>query len=328
MGVTLVGEVIARPLRVGMLLPHVETRYGGDTARWPDLLNMTQLAEQAGFDSIWTVDHFNLPDHGVECGVLESFSILAAIAAVTTRVELGPLVACTAFRNPALVAKIAETIDEISGGRLILGLGAGWHEPEYRAMGLPFDHRVGRFEEALTIIHGLLQDGAIDFEGRYYTARECELRPRGPRPGGGGPHIPILIGSSGERMLGLVARYAEHWNVFFGSMNNDPASIPALRERVDAACRAAGRDPGTLGRSAVVMVGFDLPGARGRPDAPNILKGSTEQIVEGLLAFVAEGIGQLQIYLDPMTERGVEAFQPVLEALRRTAPATSSALRQ
>lgn len=303
----------ANRLKLGMLLPHVETRYGGDTARWTDLLNMTKLAEQAGFDSIWTIDHFNVPDHGVDRGVLECFSILAAIAAVTTRVEIGPLVACTGFRNPALTAKIAETIDEISGGRLILGLGAGWHEPEYRQMGLPFDHRVGRFEEALTIIHGLLQDGQIDFDGRYYSARECELRPRGPRPGGDGPHIPILIGSSGERMLGLAATYADQWNVFFSSMNNDSASIAPLRAKVDAACNAIGRDPATMERSAAVMVGFDLPGARGRPDAPNILKGSTEEIAQGLRAFVAEGITHLQIYLDPMTERGIEAFVPVLE---------------
>lgn len=301
---------------MGVLLPHVETRYGGGTARWPDLLAMTRLAEEAGFDSVWTIDHFTLPDHGVECGVWECCSLLAAIAATTSRVEIGPLVACTGFRNPALTAKIAETIDEISGGRLILGLGAGWHAPEYRAMGLPFDHRVSRFEEALTIIHGLLHDGAVDFAGRYYTVRECELRPRGPRSGGDRGHLPILVGSSGARMLRLAARYADQWNVFFSSMNNDPASIPPLRDKVDAACRAEGRDPTTLERTAAVMVGFDLPGARGRPDTPNILKGSVDAIAAGLLAFAAEGIAHVQIYLDPMTERGIEAFVPVLERIR------------
>lgn len=303
-------------LKVGILLPHVETRYGGATARWGDLLSMTRLAEDAGFDSVWTVDHFTLPDHGVECGVLENFSLLAAIAAVTSRVEIGPMVACTGFRNPALTAKIAETIDEISGGRLILGLGAGWHAPEYRAMGIPFDHRVGRFEEALTIIHGLLQDGQIDFEGRFYTARECELRPRGPRPGGDKPHLPLLLGSSGERMLQVGARYCDQWNTFFSFMQNDPNSIPALREKVDAACRAAGRDPATMVRTASIMVGFPLPGERGRPDTPNVIKGSVEQIAEQCQRFVDEGISHLCIYLDPMTERGIEAFVPVLERLK------------
>jgi alkanesulfonate monooxygenase SsuD/methylene tetrahydromethanopterin reductase-like flavin-dependent oxidoreductase (luciferase family) len=308
-------DAAARQLKLGVMLPHAEARYGGETARWSNLLAMARLAEEAGFDSVWTIDHFQLPDLGAERGLYECWSLLAALAAVTSRVEIGPLVSCTAFRNPALLAKIADTIDEISAGRLILGLGAGWHEIEYRQMGLPYDHRIGRFEEALRIIHGLLNDGAVDFEGTYYSARECELRPRGPRPDGDQGHIPILIGSSGVRMLGLAARYADQWNAFFTSFGNSPAGIAPLRDNVDAACRAAGRDPSTMERSAAVMVGFDLPGARGRPDVPNVVKGEPEEIAATLTAFGAEGITHIQLYLDPMTERGIEAFVPVLERL-------------
>ena len=123
------------------------------------MLAMARRAEEVGFDSVWTIDHINLPSlgGGPQKGVWECWSLLAALAACTSRVELGPLVTPTSFRNPALLAKMADTVEEISGGRLILGLGAGWHEPEYRAMGLPYDHRVSRFEEALTIIHGLLR---------------------------------------------------------------------------------------------------------------------------------------------------------------------------
>jgi probable F420-dependent oxidoreductase len=301
-----------RPLKVGMLLPQAEGRLGGGTARWSDLREMALLAEEAGFDSIWTIDHFILayPGAGAQ-GVWECWSLLAALAAVTRRVQLAPLVTPTSFRNPALLAKMADTVDEISAGRLILGLGAGWVESEYRAMGLPYDQRVSRFEEALHIIHGLLRDGQIDFEGRYYAARECELRPRGPRPQG----PPMLIGSNGERMLGLVARYADAWNTFFSNTGNAPDGIPPLRAKVDAACRAAGRDPATLERTATVLVGFDLPGTVGHPQVQHPLRGTPAQIAAGLRAYAREGIGHIQIYLDPMTPAGIEAFVPVLEEL-------------
>jgi probable F420-dependent oxidoreductase len=300
-------------LKIGMLMPHAERRYGGATARWSELVELARLAEEAGFDSIWTIDHWTVdyPDQEPQ-GVWECWSILAALAATTERVELGPLVTPTSFRNPALLAKMADTVDEISGGRLILGLGAGWIESEYRAMGLPFDHRISRFEEAIQIIHGLLRDGHVDFEGRYYSARDCELRPRGPRPSG----PPILIGSSGERMLRSVARYADAWNTFFGTTNNTPAGIPPLREKVDAACIEAGRDPATLDRTAAVLVGFDLPGAVGHPQGAKPVSGSVDEIVEELRAYEREGIGHLQIFLDPATPAGIEAFAPVVAALR------------
>jgi probable F420-dependent oxidoreductase len=299
-----------------MLLPQAERRFGGQTARWSDLKDMAQLAEDVGFDSVWTIDHFILeyPDASSQ-GVWECWSLLAAIAATTSRVELGPLVTPTSFRNPALLAKMADTIDEISGGRLILGLGAGWVESEYRAMGLPYDHRVSRFEEALTIIHGLLRDGQIDFEGQYYAARECELRPRGPRPAG----PPILIGSSGERMLRLAAQYAESWNTFFATTGNSPKGVPPLRAKVDAACEAVGRDPATLERSSAVLVAFDLPGTVGHPQVRTPVSGSPDDIAEELLAYAQEGISHLQVYLDPMTHAGIEAFAPVLEIMRRNA---------
>ena len=182
-------SVSKRPLKVGLMLPDTELEMGGGSARWNDLLRMAQLAEEMGFDSIWVSDHliFRFEDKAPQ-GVWECWSLLAALAAVTQRVELGPLVSCTSFRNPALLAKIADTIDEISGGRLILGLGAGWHEPEYTAFGYPFDHRVSRFAEAMAIIHGLLRHGQVDLDGTYYQARDCELRPRGPRPPGSANH--------------------------------------------------------------------------------------------------------------------------------------------
>jgi alkanesulfonate monooxygenase SsuD/methylene tetrahydromethanopterin reductase-like flavin-dependent oxidoreductase (luciferase family) len=313
-----VTEEKRRPLKVGVELPIAVDKGRFGTPRWGDISQMARHAEAIGFDSVWIEDHLLFrPEGHASRGVWEGWAVIAAIAAVTSRVEIGPLVSCMSFRNPAYLAKLADTIDEISGGRLILGVGAGWHEAEYRAFGFPFDHRVSRFEEGFRILHGLLRDGKVDFVGRYHEARECELQPRGPRPGG----PPILIGSSGARMLALVARYADLWNAYFPSTKNSPAGVAPLRDRVDAACRDAGRDPATLGRTAAVLVNM----APGRVVAPPIpahwavspLTGPPERLAEELRAYAREGVGHVQLWLEPNSLESLEAFAPVLELLDR-----------
>ena len=299
-----------RPLKVGVFLPLIESQGTAGQARWSDLLEMAKVAEDAGFDSLWLPDHFifRYPEKATT-GQWEAMSILAALAAVTNRVEIAPLVLCTGFRNPALLAKMAGTIDEISGGRLILGIGAGWHKPEYDAFGYPFDHRVSRFEEAITIIHGLLRHGSIDFDGAYYQARDCELRPRGPRPEG----PPILVGSSAPKMLKLTAKYADQWN---SNWRNRAADLPPLLTLVETACAEAGRDIATMGLTAGVQV--DLPGSSGgrtSSDGTPALSGSLEEIAEELRRYAQLGISHIQILLDPNTPKALEAFAPVLELL-------------
>jgi alkanesulfonate monooxygenase SsuD/methylene tetrahydromethanopterin reductase-like flavin-dependent oxidoreductase (luciferase family) len=309
-----VSESSKRPLKIGIMLPESEREMAGATAGWPDFLAMAKRTEELGFDSLWFADHLLMKMEGHEPqGAWECWSMLAALAASTERLEIGPLVSCTAYRNPALTAKMAETLDEISGGRVILGLGAGWAEPEYRAFGYPYDHRFSRFEEAFTIIRTLLREGHADFEGTYYEARDCELRPRGPRLGG----MPIMVGTfGGERMLKLIAEHADSWNVWALTTGNRASGVPPLRDAVDAACEAAGRDPATLERTAAVMVDFE--GAYGRPGqtAPS-LTGSPEELAEEMRAYAREGISHVQIYPDPCTVAGIEAFVPVLEILDR-----------
>jgi probable F420-dependent oxidoreductase len=299
----------ARPLKIGLLLPETEGQMNGATARWSDLLAMTEAAEAVGFDSIWVTDHFIHRSETQLRGPWECWSLISAIAAVTERVEIGTLVLCTGFRNPALLAKMADTVEEISGGRLILGLGAGWNEPEYRAFGYPFDHRVDRFEEALTVITGLLRTGAIDFEGTYVSARECELRPRGPRPGG----PPIMIGTTGKRMLALTAKHADQWNVWFSPIDNSVAKLETLLLDVDAACAAVGRDPRTLERTAAVKVEVGPHEPSQMSVAP--LTGSPERLAEQLRAYAAIGVTHLQVWLEPNTVAGIEQFGRVLEHL-------------
>jgi probable F420-dependent oxidoreductase len=304
-----------RPLKVGLILPHWEAGMSGKTPGWSDITEMATLAEDIGFDSLWLVDHFLNPytyrgEDKVQ-GFWDCWTILPALASTTKNVELGTLVTCTAFRNPALMAKMAATVDEISGGRLILGIGAGWNEYEYRAFGYPYDHRVSRFEEALTIIHGLLHEGYVDFHGKYYDAHECEMRPRGPRPG----KLPIMIGSSSERMLGLTARYADSWNRWLVYSRSHPDQIPAAREKVDAACQAAGRDPSTLERTASVQI--DLKGTQDPQAGKQSLIGTPEEMAETIRAFAAEGISHLQIMLRPNVPEAIEKLAAVLEILDR-----------
>ena len=146
---------------------------------YAEIRDVARAAETSGFDSLWVYDHLLFRSDGKTTGIHECWTILSAIAEATERVELGTIVMCTSFRNPALLAKMAATLDHISGGRLILGIGCGWHDPEYEAFGYPTDHKVGRFEEALTIIRGLIRDGRADLEGRGSAASDAVLLPAG-----------------------------------------------------------------------------------------------------------------------------------------------------
>lgn len=278
---------------------------------------MAELAERIGLDSIWVGDHLLYRDDGrPPRGPWEAWSLLAALAAVTERVELGPLVASTSFHAPAMLAKKASTIDEISGGRLILGLGAGWNRPDYDAFGFPYDHRVSRFEEAFTIIRELLTTGRADHRGAYYRVDHAELLPRGPRPDG----PPLLVGSIGERMLRMTLPHVAAWNAWFTWFGNTPDGYLPLRDRVDAACRDVGRDPAAVERTVAVFVAF--PGAQGRqlgdlsvPDVPAI-PGDPASLVPALRAFDAVGIGHVQLVLDPITLDSIAALEPTVSALR------------
>ena len=302
---------MARPLRIGVQLPEVERE-----VRWPEILDMVRAIEDLGYDSVWVGEHllYRWPDREPR-GPWEAWTLMAAIAASTSRVQFGPLVACTSFHNPALLAKQASTIDEIGGGRFVLGLGAGWNEIEFRAFGFPFDHRIDRFEEAFTIIRTLLREGAIDFEGRYYQARDCELLPRGPRAAG----PPLMIGSRGPRMLAIALPHVDAWNVWWSDTRNAPDGVPPLRELVDVAARDAGRDPADIERTVAVLV--RLPGGSGRIDGSGLaeaatpLEGPPEVIAEALRAYAREGIGHVQLVLDPITRASIEALAPVLRLL-------------
>lgn len=303
-----------RPLKIGIMLPESEREMAGATAGWADFYAMGQAIEELGFDSLWFADHLLMQMEGHEVqGAWEAMSMLSAFAATTKRITIAPFVASTAYRNPALTAKIAETIDEISGGRFILGLGSGWAEHEYHAYGYPYDHRASRFEEAVEIITSLIRTGQSTFNGEYYTTAGCDIRPRGPRPN----KIPIMIGTwHGERMMRLTAKYADHWNVWVNVTGNRASGVPALKAKMDAICEEIGRDPATLERSCAVMVDFE--GAYGRPGQGDpSLTGSPEAMAEEFRAYARAGISHLQVYPDPCTIEGFEKVARVMEILDR-----------
>ncbi len=289
--------------------------------RWETLREMALLAEEIGVDTLGAPDHLlfrnappvvNLPEGEVR-GTWEVFTLLTAIAAVTKRVTLLPLVACTSFRSPALLAKIADSLDEVSNGRLLLGLGAGWHEPEYKAYGYPFDRRVSRFEEALQIIVPMLKGETVTLHGQFYDAEEAVLTPRGPRPEG----PPIWIGARRPRMLGLIAKYADAYNTDMLLDVNDTKACEELLAIADNACREVGRDPSTLQKTAGCSLGLD--GCDDVPGGPTsvLMRGSTDEIVEKLAGYAALGVNHFTFWMHPWTLKSVEQLAPIVEAAHR-----------
>ena len=302
-----------RPLKVGVQLPEVER-----VAPWSDLARMATTAEALGYDSIWVGDHLIYRDGDqAPRGPWEAWTVMAALAAITERVEIGPLVACTSFHSPAMIAKKAATLEEVSGGRLILGLGAGWNESEYAAFGFPYDHRVSRFEEAFTIIRRLLKGEELDFRGDYYTLADGLIVPPGPRPEG----PPLMVGSAGERMLDITMPYVQSWNAWYAWFGNRPQNLAPWMAKVDEACRRVGRDPQTVERTCAVYV--RLTGGKGRNVLATVdeevppLSGSTAELATAMRQYAEAGISHVQLVLDPITVEAIEEFAPVLVELDR-----------
>lgn len=304
----------------GSGLPHWMTAGRADTVAWADVLDTARAAEDAGLDSVWACDHMLMDDDwsapdppdlkpaAGASGCLDAWAVMAALAASTSRVEIGSLVACTGYLNPARLAHLADSIDQISDGRLILGLGAGDHWSEFTRFGYPSDKPIGRFEEALGIIGPLLRDGHVDFEGAFYTARDAELSPRG-RPSG----PPILIGAlgSGPRMSRLVAEHADLWNGWYTFEDEDPfPDLVAGMTRLDDACTTRGRDPRSLGRTAGVSIAFEGFEAEG-----GSITGSDEEIARSLGAWADAGVEHLQVVTSPPGPAGVERLARVVELL-------------
>jgi probable F420-dependent oxidoreductase len=292
--------------RIGVQLPEVERDVG-----WPEYASMARAAEEVGFDSIWLGDHYLYRENGWEGGPWEAWTFLAGLAAVTERVRLGPLVACLNYHNPAVLAKTAATVDELSGGRLTLGVGAGWNRTEFDAFGIPFDHRASRFEESFEIMRRLLDRERVTFQGRFHQVRDAVLLPRPAR------RPPLMVGSAGERVLAATLPHVDTWNTWYDWYGNTPDGFSAKLREIDQACGRAGRDPASLERSACVLVRLGDEGER--PDEPGVtpLEGSLDEIGAGRRRRMAEaGADELIVVLDPITEASIRSLGAVVRRLR------------
>ena len=289
-------------MRIGVVVPMAVSDGAGQVPSWPQVRAFGQHAEAAGLDSVWVCDHL-LSGPPAE-GIHEGWTILAALAASTRRLELGQLVTCTSFRPPALLAKRATTADTVSGGRLILGLGAGWYDPEYTAFGYPTDHRVGRFEEAIAIIGALLRGERVTLAGSYCQVRDGVLRPPPDRP------IPILVAAQGRRMLRLTARYADAWNTAWYGPPDD-----LFRRRLaelHAALEAEGRDPATL-RRTVGMEVWDPDTTGPGKDLGEAFGGSVDELARAIDAYEQLGVDDLIVQLEPKTTLSQDRLAEALE---------------
>ena len=301
-------------MKIGLMIFIANDRENNRKRPYATIRAIAQQAENDGFDSIWLADHLFYRHPGEPTwGIWECWTMLAALAEATQRVEIGTLVLCNSFRNPAILAKMATTADEVSGGRLILGVGAGWNEPEYEAFGLPFDHRVDRFEEALQILKPLLQEGHVDFAGQYYQARNCDDVPRGPRQAG----PPLLVGSEGSRMLKLTAQYADLWNTgYMGA----PATMAAPLAKIEAACRAIGRDPATLGITALIGLWFPDLQTKKPSFFDNPLTGTVPELAAAMRGYAQLGVQHIMFQCEPDTPEARQRLTEALQLYRGSGP--------
>jgi probable F420-dependent oxidoreductase len=292
---------------VAIQLPEVERE-----VRWPEYRAMATAAEETGFDGLYVGDHLLYRGDGrPERGPWSAWTLLAAIAAVTERVDLGPLVACAGFHQPAVLAKMAATLTEISGGRFVLGLGAGWNEAEFRAFGIPFDRRVARFAEAFTIIRGLLAGERVTLAGEFHSVEDAVMLPPARE------RTRLMIGSNGPRMLRLALPHVDAWNTWYEDYGNTAEGFAALNRRVSAAAREAGRAPEDVVRSACAFVVLDRDARERRiTDAAPPIEGSPDQIAARIGELADAGADEVILVVSPITERSIRLLGDAVTAAR------------
>ena len=291
-------------MHIGVQLPEVERQVG-----WTEYLAMARGAEEVGFDSIWLGDHLLYRDDGrPERGPWDAWTLLAALAATTRRVQIGPLVACTAFSSPGLLARKAAAVQEVSGGHLVLALGAGWNEAEFRAFGLPFDNRASRFIESFDVIRRLMAGERVSVDGRFVHAEDAVVLPRPANP------PTLMIGSTGERVLRATLPHVDAWNIWFDWFGNTPDGFAEHNQRLSQLAAEVGRNPSEVRRTATVFVALD-GSAGSRPHADvTAVSGSTAQIAARLTEFAEAGVDEAILVVSPIDEPSIRALANVLSA--------------
>lgn len=291
-----------------MQLPEVEREVA-----FAEMAEIARVAEAVGFDSVWVGDHLLYRDEGGVRGPLDAWSVLAGLAVATERVEIGPLVTCTGFRSPGILARTAHAVSDMSGGRLVLGLGCGWNQPEFDAFGFPFDHRVARFEEAFTIVRRLLGGEEVSFQGRFFQVEGARLLPQPTRP------VPLMIGSNSPRMLAAALPHVERWNTWWDDYGNTPEGFSRLNATITEAATRAGRVAAEIARSACLLVSLEEESSGRRiPEGIVPLRGEAAELAEGLSSLARAGADEAILVVNPITASSVERLGEVLALLDRS----------
>jgi alkanesulfonate monooxygenase SsuD/methylene tetrahydromethanopterin reductase-like flavin-dependent oxidoreductase (luciferase family) len=285
-------------MRVGIQLPEVER-----IVRRDELAGMARAAEELGFDSLWVGDHLLYRDDArPERGPWDCWTTLAWLAGITERVELGPLVACTAFHPPGILARMCAAVDELSGGRFVAALGAGWNVTEFEAFGLPFDNHVSRFAEAFEIVRRLLAGERVTFDGRFHSVRDAVLLPPQRRP-------KLMIGANKPRMLSITLPHVDAWNTWFTHYGNTAEGFAEHNAYISAQAEQAGRDPAEIERSACVLVSVEGGGGERRPEVDPV---PSERLPQHLEALAQAGADEAILVLDPITETSIRSLPSTL----------------
>lgn len=300
---------MATRFELGAVIPIIESGADRLVPRGHEVLAQARRAEEIGFDTVWVPDELLWQVEGERPrGAWDGISVAGAVAAVTSRAKVGTWVMSALHRNPGITAKVAETLDEISGGRFVCGLGAGHAWPgQAHAFGLPETEVWARFEEALQIIVPLLREGRADFDGRHHAAHDLVQAPRGPRPG----RIPLMLGGNGPKGRRLAVQLADIYSCYVEEHATVEEVGPHLAS-LDAICAELGRDPASIGRSVGVYV-HPLGPADVRPSR---LSGCSDQIADGIRAFRGAGYTQVELMYAPPTMEALGALAPVVDAIR------------
>jgi len=314
-------------MKIGILLLTWNGAMDGETPTSRDVVEIAQLCEATGIDSVWLSDHyfFDYADfksvgvefpsemHGIKGGSWECWALVSAIAQATNKVGIGTLVSSASFRNPALLARTIDTVDDLSNGRLIVGLGAGDFPFEHESFGYPFERRIARFEEAIEITSRLLKGETVTFDGEFYSTKEAALLPKGIRPEG----PPLLIGAlfGRPRMTRLTLQYGDYWNCFLAFGENTVDRYRESWANLVQASEKHNRDPSTIKRNVTLCVNiadtpFPIPGSQP-------ISGSPQAVANTLSEFAAEGIEDCTVVLNPFTRAGIEQFAEIAQRVPR-----------
>ena len=301
-----------RPVELGYVLPIFDDPATGETRRWDLLRSRSEWAEEVGFDTVWVADElvWKVGSWVGPTGWWECVALLGAVASVTSKIAVGSWVLSALHRNPGLTAKVAETVDEISGGRFIFGFGAGHAGGQGEMFGYPLDLTVGRYEESLEIIVSLLRTGEADHAGEYHTAKNQVLAPRGPRPG----NIPLMLGGHGPRTVGLAVRHADIWSAY-GTESSLPEAFAERIALVDRICEEQGRDPASLRRSVGVVMDLSGEGIAEAIDMGVPLGTTVDECVDRIHELAGLGVDSVEFMVVPDDERSLDGVAAVVAAI-------------